>query len=93
MDLSVWNVCSIFYCFLLVAAGAHTNAKTLFLLQKKSDVYSVEIHGIKDLEKTETGDEEEKYKDLKGNKKKKSEDLKKELDLVSVAKLLFHLAF
>lgn len=92
MNLSVWNVCSIFYCFLLVAAGAHNNAKTLFLLQKKSDVYSIEISGIKDLEKTETGDEE-KYKDLKGNKKKKNEDLKKELDLVSVAKLQLHLAF
>lgn len=92
MNLSVWNVCSIFYCFLLVTAGAHSNAKTLFLLQKKSDIYSVEINGIKDLEKTETGDEE-KYKDLKGNKKKKNEDLKKELDLVSVAKLQFHLAF
>jgi len=39
------------------------------------------------------GDEEEKYKDLKGNKKKKTtEDLKKELELVSVAKLPLHLA-
>uniref|UniRef100_A0A8C9FXS2 Sodium/potassium-transporting ATPase subunit alpha n=1 Tax=Pavo cristatus TaxID=9049 RepID=A0A8C9FXS2_PAVCR len=50
------------------------------LPQKKSDVYSVEINGLKDPEKTETGDEE-KYKDLKGNKKKKNEELKKELDL------------
>ncbi|KAM9255743.1 potassium-transporting ATPase alpha chain 2 [Cariama cristata] len=52
------------------------------MVKKKSDVYSVEIYGTKDLEKTEIGDEEEKYKDLKGNKKKKkTEDLKKELDL------------
>lgn len=37
--------------------------------------------------------EEEKYKDLKGNKKKKkTEDLKKELELVSVAELPTHLA-
>lgn len=58
------------------------------LLQKKSDVYSVEIYGTKDLHKTEIEDEEEKHKDLKGNKKKKkAEDLKKELDLVSVAEL------
>lgn len=77
-----------FYCFLQVPADVLSNAKTLFLLQKKSNVYSVEIYGTKDLEKTETGDEEEKYKDLKGNnKKKKAEDLKKELDLVSAAKL------
>lgn len=58
----------------------------MFLLQKKSDVYSVEIYGTKDIEKTDTGDKDEKYKDLKGNKKKKkTEELKKELDLVSVA--------
>lgn len=77
-----------FYCFLQVPADVHSNAKTLFLLQKKSNVYSVEIYGTKDLEKPEIGDEEEKYKDLKGNnKKKKAEDLKKELDLVSAAKL------
>ncbi|XP_006116678.1 potassium-transporting ATPase alpha chain 2-like [Pelodiscus sinensis] len=51
--------------------------------KKGSDIYSVEIHGIEDLEKTDKGDEEEKYKDLKGNKKKskKTDDLKKELDL------------
>lgn len=89
----VWLVCGIFYCFLQVSADIHNNAKTLFLLQKKSDVYSVEIYGTKDLGKTDTGDEGEKYKDLKGNKeKKKTEDLKKELDLVSVAKLPLHLA-
>lgn len=58
----------------------------LFWFQKRSDIYSVEIHGTKDLEKTDKGDEEEKYKDLKGNKKKskKTDELKKELDLVSV---------
>uniref|UniRef100_A0A8C3HRL6 Sodium/potassium-transporting ATPase subunit alpha n=1 Tax=Chrysemys picta bellii TaxID=8478 RepID=A0A8C3HRL6_CHRPI len=52
---------------------------------KRSDIYSVEIHGTQDLEKTDKEDEEEKYKDLKGNKKKskKTDDLKKELDLVS----------
>uniref|UniRef100_A0A8D2MFH8 Sodium/potassium-transporting ATPase subunit alpha n=1 Tax=Zonotrichia albicollis TaxID=44394 RepID=A0A8D2MFH8_ZONAL len=55
------------------------------LLQRRSDVYSVEIYGTKDLQKTEIEDEEEKHKDQKGNKKKKkAEDLKKELDLVSV---------
>uniref|UniRef100_A0A8D2MMI0 Sodium/potassium-transporting ATPase subunit alpha n=1 Tax=Zonotrichia albicollis TaxID=44394 RepID=A0A8D2MMI0_ZONAL len=54
------------------------------LLQRRSDVYSVEIYGTKDLQKTEIEDEEEKHKDQKGNKKKKkAEDLKKELDLVS----------
>ncbi|XP_061449555.1 potassium-transporting ATPase alpha chain 2 [Rhineura floridana] len=48
--------------------------------KKKPDVYSVEINGTKDLEKVDKG--EENYKDLKGNKKKKkAEDLKKELDL------------
>ncbi|XP_068850835.1 potassium-transporting ATPase alpha chain 2 [Aphelocoma coerulescens] len=52
------------------------------MVKKKSDVYSVEIYGTKDLHKREIEDEEEKYKDLKGNKKKKkAEDLKKELDL------------
>lgn len=39
------------------------------------------------MEKADKGDE--KYKDLKGNKKKKNtEDLKKELDLVSGFRLL-----
>ncbi|OPJ68134.1 potassium-transporting ATPase alpha chain 2 [Patagioenas fasciata] len=52
------------------------------MVKKKSDVYSVEIYGTKDIEKTETGDTDKKYKDLKGNKKKKkTEELKKELDL------------
>ncbi|XP_026513695.1 potassium-transporting ATPase alpha chain 2 isoform X2 [Terrapene carolina triunguis] len=53
------------------------------MLKKRSDIYSVEIHGTQDLEKTDKEDEEEKYKDLKGNKKKskKTDDLKKELDL------------
>ncbi|KAJ6656033.1 hypothetical protein lerEdw1_004438 [Lerista edwardsae] len=48
---------------------------------KKTDIYSVEIHGTKDLEKVDLDDE--KYKDLKGKKKKgkKDEDLKKELEL------------
>ncbi|XP_038609518.1 potassium-transporting ATPase alpha chain 2 [Tachyglossus aculeatus] len=54
---------------------------------KRSEVYSVEIHGTKDIEKTVEGDAEEKYRDLKKNpfrrKKKDSqkEDLKKELVL------------
>lgn len=52
----------------------------------------MEIYGTRDLEKTDTGDEEEKYKDLKGKKTSKKEDLKKELDLVSVAKLPLLLA-
>uniref|UniRef100_A0A8C5J9B4 Sodium/potassium-transporting ATPase subunit alpha n=1 Tax=Junco hyemalis TaxID=40217 RepID=A0A8C5J9B4_JUNHY len=52
------------------------------MLKRRSDVYSVEIYGTKDLQKTEIEDEEEKHKDQKGNKKKKkAEDLKKELDL------------
>ncbi|XP_034995279.1 potassium-transporting ATPase alpha chain 2 isoform X2 [Zootoca vivipara] len=47
---------------------------------KKLDIYSVEINGEKDLEKVDKGDE--KYKDLKGKKKKNTtDDLKKELDL------------
>ncbi|KAF7241233.1 Potassium-transporting ATPase alpha chain 2 [Varanus komodoensis] len=54
----------------------------LYFCLKKSDIYSVEISGTKDLEVTGKEDEKEKYKDLKGNKKKgKTEDLKKELDL------------
>ena len=68
----------------LICAAACNKAKTFLLPQKKSDVYSVEINGLKALEKPETGDEV-KYKDLKGNKKKKNEELKKELDLVSTA--------
>lgn len=57
----------------------------LIAFQKKPDIYSVEIHGTKDLEKVDIGNEKENYKDLKGEKQKgkKSEDLKKELDLVS----------
>nr|XP_034995280.1 potassium-transporting ATPase alpha chain 2 isoform X3 [Zootoca vivipara] len=48
--------------------------------KKKLDIYSVEINGEKDLEKVDKGDE--KYKDLKGKKKKNTtDDLKKELDL------------
>uniref|UniRef100_A0A6I8N4X0 Sodium/potassium-transporting ATPase subunit alpha n=1 Tax=Ornithorhynchus anatinus TaxID=9258 RepID=A0A6I8N4X0_ORNAN len=55
--------------------------------KKRSEVYSVEIHGTKDIEKTVEGVAEEKYRDLKKNpfrrKKKDSqkEDLKKELVL------------
>lgn len=81
-----------YFLLLQVPADVHNNAKTLLLLQKKSDVYSVEIHGTKDLEKPETGDDKEKYKDLKGKKTSKKDDLKKELDLVSVAKLPLLLA-
>lgn len=94
VDLSEFDFFVVFfYSFLQVPADVHKNAKTLFLLQKKSDVYSVEIYGTEALEKTDIGDEGETYKDLKGNKKKKkTEDLKKELDLVSVAKLPLHLA-
>lgn len=61
---------------------------TSFLTFQKTDIYSVEIHGTKDLEKIDLDDE--KYKDLKGKKKgekkkgKKAEDLKKELELVSI---------
>ncbi|XP_066495359.1 potassium-transporting ATPase alpha chain 2 [Tiliqua scincoides] len=49
--------------------------------KKKSDIYSVEVHGTKDMEKVDEDDE--KYKGLKGNKKKgkKTEDLKKELEM------------
>lgn len=80
-----------YFLLLQVPADAPNNAKTLLLLQKKSDIYSVEIYGTRDVEKTEFG-EEAKYKDLKGNKKqKKTEDLKKELELVSVAELLLQL--
>nr|XP_056716912.1 potassium-transporting ATPase alpha chain 2 [Euleptes europaea] len=51
--------------------------------KKKPDVYSVEINGTKDLEKEDIGNEKENYKDLKESMKKgkKTEDLKKELDL------------
>nr|XP_020649929.1 potassium-transporting ATPase alpha chain 2 [Pogona vitticeps] len=51
--------------------------------KEKSDIYSVEIHGIKDLDDTGKINEKEKHNDEKGNKKKgkKTEDLKKELDL------------
>ncbi|XP_062995415.1 potassium-transporting ATPase alpha chain 2 [Elgaria multicarinata webbii] len=51
--------------------------------KKTPDIYSVEINGTKDFEEVDKGYEKEKYKDLKGNKKKgnKAEDLKKELDL------------
>ncbi|XP_054853340.1 potassium-transporting ATPase alpha chain 2 [Eublepharis macularius] len=50
--------------------------------KKKPDIYSVEIDGIKDLEKEGKGNEKENYKDLNEKKKKgKPEDLKKELDL------------
>ncbi|XP_015278928.1 PREDICTED: potassium-transporting ATPase alpha chain 2 [Gekko japonicus] len=51
--------------------------------KEKPDIYSVEIHGTKDLKKEDLGNEKENYKDLKGDKckGKKTEDLKKELDL------------
>ncbi|XP_044522086.1 potassium-transporting ATPase alpha chain 2-like [Gracilinanus agilis] len=60
--------------------------------KKKSEVYSVEVNGIKDIETTDEGDGKEKYKGLKdhlgrkkdhlGRKKDhQKEELKKELDL------------
>ncbi|XP_027690948.1 potassium-transporting ATPase alpha chain 2 isoform X2 [Vombatus ursinus] len=53
--------------------------------KKKSEVYSVEVNGIKDIETTDEGDGKEKYRGLKNHlgykKEHQKEELKKELDL------------
>ncbi|XP_072467750.1 potassium-transporting ATPase alpha chain 2 [Notamacropus eugenii] len=54
--------------------------------KKKSEVYSIEVNGIKDIETTNEEDGKEKCKGLKNHlgceKKPQKEELKKELDLV-----------
>lgn len=58
------------------------------LLFQKREVYSVELSGIKDIEKTDKEDGKEKSRGLKNKclerkKNHQKEELKKELDMVS----------
>ena len=63
------------------------NMAPLILFQKR-EVYSVELSGYKDIEKTDKEDGKEKSRGMKNNclerkKNHQKEELKKELDLVS----------
>ncbi|XP_012415002.1 LOW QUALITY PROTEIN: potassium-transporting ATPase alpha chain 2-like [Trichechus manatus latirostris] len=72
-------------------AGPHTSAQrcqycTLVLFQKTPEIYSVELNGTKDIDKTDKGDGKEKYRGLKNKpsnckKNHQIQEIKEELDL------------
>lgn len=62
----------------------------LLLLSQKTEIYSVELNGTKDVEPADQRDDKKfkgaKNKDSEPNKNHEKEELKKELDLVSLLK-------